>query len=135
MEQLYDATRAQILHDRFLWVNPIGTNEAHITSVETDTYIEETIKDRMNHMSVSAEIEISMFAGLISVSVNVSKLKHIFFRYLNTEKFTLIGFMFFWLCVSCPAPCAHDFFALKSTFKIQKKNHSVKEKLEKGQCL
>ena len=77
----------QILHDRFLWVSPIKTNEALITSVKTDTYIEETIIDRMNHMSVEASLKVSLFAGLISVSLNVSKLNRPhFFLYLKAGK-------------------------------------------------
>ena len=86
----------QILHDRFLWVSPIKTNEADITSVETDTYIEETIIDRMNHMSVEASLKVSLFAGLISVSLNVSKLKRPhFFLYLKADKSIMIRLRFF----------------------------------------
>ena len=104
LKQLYNAKLDQILHDRFLWVSPIATNEALITSVETDTYIEETIIDRMNHMSVEASLKVSLFAGLIEVSLNVSKLKcpH-FFLYLKAGKSIMTRFMFFRLCISCTA--------------------------------
>ena len=38
--QLYDAKTGQLMHDRFLWKNPIKVNEAKITSTETETVIE-----------------------------------------------------------------------------------------------
>ena len=66
--QLYDATTDQLLFDRFLWNNPISVNEADITSVETDAYVEESITDRTKHLDVSASISLSLFAGLIEVS-------------------------------------------------------------------
>ena len=66
--QLYDATTDQLLFDRFLWNNPISVNEADITSVETDAYVEESITDRTKHLGVSASISLSLFAGLIEVS-------------------------------------------------------------------
>ena len=36
----------QLLHDKFLWKNPIPVNEAAIVSVETDTYVESSLKVR-----------------------------------------------------------------------------------------
>ena len=66
--QLYDATKDQLMFDRFLWSN-ISVNEADITSVETDTYIEESVTDRTQHMGVSASIQASLFAGLVQVCV------------------------------------------------------------------
>ena len=68
--QLYDARTDNILHDKFLWNSPISTNEALITSVQTDAYIEETIEDRINHLSVDASISMSLMGGLIDVSIN-----------------------------------------------------------------
>ena len=67
--QLYDATKDQIFHDKFLWetANGIAVNEADITSVETNTYIEESVSDRYSHLGISAEISASMFAGLVKV--------------------------------------------------------------------
>ena len=65
--QLYDAKNGQLLHDRFLWNNPIAVNEAKITSVESETYIEESIRDRLSHMSFSAEISATIFE-LITVT-------------------------------------------------------------------
>ena len=66
--QLYDAKKDQILHDRFLWQSPVAVNEANITSVKTDTYIEESITDRYNHMSLSASISASLYSGLVEVN-------------------------------------------------------------------
>ena len=66
--QLYDGTNDQILADKFLW-REMDTVEADITSVETETYIEDSITDRVNHMSVSAELSISLYAGLIKVTI------------------------------------------------------------------
>ena len=65
--QLYDAKKDQILHDRFLWQSPVAVNEANIKSVKTDTYIEESITDRYNHMSLSASISASLYSGLVEV--------------------------------------------------------------------
>ena len=69
--QLYDARTDNILHDKFLWNSPISTNEALITSVQTDAYIEETIEDRIHHLSVDASISMSFLGGLIEVSINI----------------------------------------------------------------
>ena len=65
--QLYDGKKDQIIHDRFLWSN-ISVNEANITSVQTRTYIEETIRERSTSMGVSASLSISLYSGLIEVS-------------------------------------------------------------------
>ena len=45
------------MHDRFLWENPVGVNEAIITSTETETKIEETLRDRMSLLDFSALIK------------------------------------------------------------------------------
>ena len=66
--QLYDAKTDQFLYGRFLWQNPIAVNEADITSVETDVYIEESVIDRSSHFGLTASIKASMFAGLVKVS-------------------------------------------------------------------
>ena len=55
--QLYDAKTGQLMHDRFLWENPVGVNEAIITSTETETKIEETLRDRMSLLDFSASIK------------------------------------------------------------------------------
>ena len=65
--QLYDGKKDQIIHDRFLW-SDISVNEANITSVQTRTYIEETIRERSTSMGVSASLSISLYSGLIEVS-------------------------------------------------------------------
>ena len=65
--QLYDATKDQLLFERFLWETPVIVNEANITSVQTKTYIEETITDRYDHLDVSASISASLYSGLIEV--------------------------------------------------------------------
>ena len=44
--------------------------EADITSVETETYIEESVTDRVSHLSVSASLSISLYAGLIKVTIS-----------------------------------------------------------------
>ena len=84
--QLYDATKDQLLFDRFLWdtTDGIAVNEANITSVETETYIEESISDRYNHLGISAQISASMFSGLVKVNdtameffSKINKLNHI----------------------------------------------------------
>ena len=66
--QLYDGTHDQILADKFLW-SEMDLIEADITSVETETYIEESVTDRVNHLSVSASLSISLYAGLIKVTI------------------------------------------------------------------
>ena len=43
--------------------------EANITSVETETYIEESVTDRVSHLSVSAALSISLYGGLIKVTI------------------------------------------------------------------
>ena len=65
--QLYDAKTGQLLHDRFLWKNPIAVNEAIITSTATETKIENSIKDRMSLLDFSASIKATVM-GLIEVS-------------------------------------------------------------------
>ena len=55
--QLYDAKTGQLMHDRFLWENPVGVNEAIITSTETETKTEETLRDRMSLLDFSALIK------------------------------------------------------------------------------
>ena len=67
--QLYDAKKDQLIFDRFLWSN-ITTNEAEITSVQTKTYIEESIKDRTSHLGVTASLSVSLYSGLIEVSTH-----------------------------------------------------------------
>merc|ERR1712223_365971 len=69
--QLYDGKTDQLLFDRFLW-SDITVNQANITSVETDVYIEESIVERASHMSVSASVQLSLFAGLIKISGSAS---------------------------------------------------------------
>ena len=65
--QLYDGTNDQILADKYLW-SKMDLVTADITSVETETYIEESVTDRVDHMSVSASLSISLYAGLIKVT-------------------------------------------------------------------
>ena len=65
--QLYDAKTGQLMHDRFLWKNPIKINEAKITSTETETVIEETLRDRMSLLDFSASIKATIM-GFIEVS-------------------------------------------------------------------
>ena len=65
--QLYDAKTDQLLYDRYLWKDPIAVKEANITSIETDTYIEETVRNRISHMSVNAKLTLSLLFGLIKV--------------------------------------------------------------------
>ena len=61
---LYDAKTETILYDRFLWKDPIGMKEADITRTETETYIEENLRDRVDHMSLGASIEFSYLTFL-----------------------------------------------------------------------
>ena len=68
--QLYDATKDQLLMDRYLWQLPIVVNEANITSVKTKMYLEEKITDRYDHLDVSASISASLYSGLIEVSLD-----------------------------------------------------------------
>ena len=65
--QLFDAKTGQLLHDRFLWKNPIAVNEAIITSTSTETTIENSIKDRMSLLDFSASIKGTVM-GLVDVS-------------------------------------------------------------------
>ena len=66
---LYDAKTETILHDQFLWTNPVPVKEAYITRTETETFIEETLKDRVDHISLGASIEFN-FLSFLSVSAN-----------------------------------------------------------------
>ena len=70
--QLYDGTKDQLIFDRFLWTN-ISTNEADITSVQTKTYIEETIRERTSSIGVTASLSVSLYSGLIEVRRSKSK--------------------------------------------------------------
>ena len=68
MGQLFDARHGELLHDRFLWKNPVGVKKADVTHVQTETYIDETIKDRLFHMGFKASISATLFE-FISVSI------------------------------------------------------------------
>ena len=65
--QLYDAKNGQLVHDKFLWTNPVVVNEAIITSTETETLIEETLRDRMSLLDFSASIKATLIK-IITVS-------------------------------------------------------------------
>ena len=65
--QLYDAKKDQLVHDRLLWTNPVAVNEAIITSTETETIIEETVRDRMRLLDFSASIKATLIK-IITVS-------------------------------------------------------------------
>ena len=69
--QLFDAKQGELLHDKFLWKTPVGVNEAMVTHVQTETYIDETIKDRLYHMGFSASISATLFS-FITVSTFLS---------------------------------------------------------------
>ena len=43
-------------------------NEEDITSVKTDTFIEESVSDRYEHLGVSAQLAVSLYSGLVDVS-------------------------------------------------------------------
>ena len=66
--QLYDATKDQLLFDKFLWESPISVNEEDITSVQTEAYIEESLSDRYDHFGVTASLSVSLYSGLIQVT-------------------------------------------------------------------
>ena len=68
--QLYDATKDQLLFDKFLWESPISVNEEDITSVQTEAYIEESLSDRYDHFGVTASLSVSLYSGLIQVNSN-----------------------------------------------------------------
>ena len=65
--QLYDAKKDELVHDRLLWANPVAVNEAIITSTETETMIEETVRDRMRLLDFSASIKATL-VKIITVS-------------------------------------------------------------------
>ena len=65
--QLYDAKKDELVHDRLLWANPVAVNEAIITSTETETMIEETVRDRMRLLDFSASIKATLIE-IIEVS-------------------------------------------------------------------
>ena len=65
--QLYDAKKDELVHDRLLWANPVAVNEAIITSTETETMIEETVRDRMRLLDFSASIKATLIK-IITVS-------------------------------------------------------------------
>ena len=79
---LYDAKTETILYDRFLWKNPVATNEAIITRTETETYVEETLKDRMDHISLGASIEFTMMKFL---TVSITQLPSKYIRNPNPK--------------------------------------------------
>ena len=86
--QLYDATKDQLLMDRYLWQLPIVVNEANITSVKTKMFLEEKITDRYDHLDVSASISASLYSGLIEVSLdfewnNIESQSLQWLKYLN----------------------------------------------------
>ena len=66
--QLYDAKTGKLMHDRFLWQNPVGCNEAMITSVESKTMIVESLRDRMFLMDINFAL-----AGTLMEFITVSK--------------------------------------------------------------
>ena len=68
--QLFDAKANELLFDRYLWKSPIAVNEADVTSVETDVYIEENVFDRLNHLGVSAGLAITFVAGPLTAEVS-----------------------------------------------------------------
>ena len=65
--ELLVAKTDQILHDLFLWNDPIPINEAKITSVRSETSIENNLKDRFRKMDINAEISMSLMGGMINV--------------------------------------------------------------------
>ena len=73
--QLYDAKANELLFDRYLWKSPIAVNEADVTSVETDVYIEENVFDRLNHLGVSASLAITFVAGPLTAEVSTASRK------------------------------------------------------------
>ena len=78
---LYDAKTETILYDRFLWKNPVATNEATITRTETETYVEETLKDRTDHISLGASIEFTLMKFLeVSIKIRHNLIKWRFFN-------------------------------------------------------
>ena len=58
--QLFDGKTNQLIHDKYLWNQPIPVNEAEITSVETSAQIENSIRDRMNNLKVSAHLKLDL---------------------------------------------------------------------------
>lgn len=66
--QLYDGSKDQLIFDEFLWSGDIAVTEEDITSVKTDTFIEESVSDRYEHLGVSAQLAVSLYSGLIDVS-------------------------------------------------------------------
>ena len=58
--QLFDGKTNQLIHDKFLWTQPIPVNEAEITSVETSAQVENSIRDRMNNLKVSAYLKLDL---------------------------------------------------------------------------
>ena len=66
--QLYDGSKDQLIFEEFLWSGDIAVTEEDITSVKTDTFIEESVSDRYEHLGVSAQLAVSLYSGLIDVS-------------------------------------------------------------------
>ena len=58
--QLFDGKTNQLIHEKFLWTQPIPVKEANITSVETSSQIENSIRDRMNNLKVSAHLQLDL---------------------------------------------------------------------------
>ena len=66
--QLYDGSKDQLIFEEFLWSGDIAVTEEDITSVKTDTFIEESVSDRYEHLGVSAQLAVSLYSGLVDVS-------------------------------------------------------------------
>ena len=68
--QLYDATKDQLLHDRYLWIPyKIKLRGSNITNTFFDATLEENINDRMEKLDLEANLKMSFMFGLVKVSI------------------------------------------------------------------
>ena len=66
---LYDATRDQVMVDKFLWPKAtIALRTTDITSSRSDWSVQHTLSDRTSALDISADMKLSFMAGLVKVS-------------------------------------------------------------------
>ena len=66
---LYDATRDQVMVDKFLWPKAnIVLRTTPITSSRSDWSTQHTLSDRTSALDISADMKLSFMAGLVQVS-------------------------------------------------------------------
>ena len=69
--QLYDGKTDNILSEQFFFYpGKMTTKTANIENVHFDTKLEDTQMERMNNMELDASLKMSLWAGMLSVSIS-----------------------------------------------------------------